>query len=1624
MFSAFEQPALTLFHEYPYASKKTARPSYEIMGSAIWPSCDEPAQRLSKPRTNTSSSNLLTLASQQSEASSPRSPDSSMFSEDHVVTSQTGDRRSRRKSRSKIRSYLHGSGNDSPRRSSSDDEDDGQRGIVKDVRKRISRRSSSLSRLSYCRRSSTQLASNTSSRLKLNDDESTRMEQEIKEKEYTDRVAAQNHVPLSADVNQQNNGMRSPLCTKSPIRRKSLYTPGLATRTPHDILRRPPMPDVRDSELEREYYYNPSRPQSSPLSDLAALAASRNAALASSKDGRSTPIHLAQLGGLVLGTLRITNGTASPEPSDAMSHIENRRGSDSASHEEFCTASEGYNSEDEALSISSRSVIEMTRPPRRTGSPLKFESRWKEESRAPSSHVLNGAGDYSEAENMTHTETGMNCTNITPKASDRASSMAQDYMMELPPSPYKPKKGTQDNARNPNGTNTSTRPFETIEWNQDSSTSIYDSTDFQDEGVDLVEPQRPVTNRWRSFVDEAEARHAGSNTKEDAYRILNGEVSPRNSMVEQANQYLDIVSGDRDDRRASTTTTNTTYSGSTESEQTKDFGTITVSETRYRDPDSGYNSNASLNVAGHEDNAGSPQRGFLRGYPKDHRSISGPRDMPQSTLRGSEAYPCASVAPRRPALNVAARPVTTVTVTTVSSPILQRQASAPPGELPCNRIGTSAAAAPQLPAVVPSVETSCRYSKTSPLGLDTTQQQVKSTQSSPKKPRKLQKPRRSSKLAPVDKITVQQLRELTETTIPAIPASVASKYAERVFPLRERTFTSSLHTNSDDSREPSPERIAMPIRFPSPANSIEERNNAIVNGDLDWPTKSSKKKAKESKKEQLSRARRKSQCEPVPSIADFGDIASILGRGPYDAAMAGSDTESRGSSDRSRRHPHQISTNMARPKSMFAGSEQTRDYDESHRRRAQSISRPQTPGSTSYFGSQPTYHESVRPQSMFVNAPVLQSPVGEDPFSQQQGLEVGSTIGNRPFSMFADVPPVPSLPSPNRAKKLESKARKARPSESPSIPNVPSPGNQERSTRSSDRPRVQSRPRSMCDASPTRMQPLRAQTYAEPHDTHNTITNARGRLDILPVERHPSPNLERSETVIYHGSSAFGSARPQTMYADIPAMPAASATASSQRHSKHFIDELNSKHASAPSSKAVGPWPTHSAQNGERGDALQPTDGSSVGFNFQKKRPGGGKPDIWKSDSLRQELNKRSPNAEQETTALTSNSDDSEIPSELSSIWDTSKLSWAQRKQSAAAALSANGFTVGQVAKPIGAPSIHDALRRQRDGRSRASTGPHEGAVPPSSSGTSYGPVRSQAASCVKPPVFTHDHIPGITPQQPTRSAPRSPPKSSHDTPAATERPTSSYFPRAEPYTPKKSSKNNSPTDSGSPRTPRSGRKSSKQNSPTKQPSLTISSPTANAADSYNSHADAAPAPPSFSVSRKRVSSAPSYMAIPSARSLKPTPVSPPSPSAATSTIDLNRTENSLHTGPLTCLPLPGPSTMSLAPSMINPLASNPSSSAVTFSHQAPPSNYAHQPFASSTQTLARAPHNPPTRFANISGRYQGGLQYGYEPGIGLGGSAGTRAAKNGAARKSVDVSKGFGLDLSDVPIFVSPTNR
>lgn len=1587
------------------------------MGGILWPAGQEPTQRLSKPCTNTSSSNLLALALHQS----PRSPaESAICSESHMVTTPDGERRSRRKSRSRMRSFLQGSPNEPGAAPSSEEEDSPQGGIVNDARRRISRRSSSLSRLAHRKRSLTQLVSASSSRQMLNDEESARMEHEIKEKEYAARIAAQNHMSPSVDGDSQ------PVTMASPIRRRSLYTPGLATRTPHDMLRRPPPPDRHDSELDGAYYYNSDRPQSSPLSDLAALAASRNAGLASSTDGRSTPVNLMQLGGLSLGTLRITNGATSPEPREDMDMPPSKDISDSASHDDYITASEGCRSEDEASSINSRPVGGTQRPQRRSNSPLKFEAQWESQSGAETFDLTSeprantGMKQTIDTEDSLSKRSSYNGSFETPRATDRASSMAQDYMLELPPSPYKLATSSRQGCRI---MHSATPNFDTVTSQRETSTDSCSGKDYQDGGTVTPHPQPRTTDPWRMFVNEVEARHAIGNTTEDAYRILNGDLSPRHSVTDGSTQYLDTASGDRDSS-STTQTTNTTLSGS----EHTNVRMAATGDVSFDQLDSGYNSNASLNTAGCETGTRFPAPGSLITHTKVHRTISGPRDMPQHSLRGPEASHDVLSPQMRPPLTVVTRPVTTVTVTTVSSPVIQRQRTAPPGHFSTAQITSPAVRSPQPASTTPTAETSSRYPRTTPSGYDqVSQQQPRHSHPSPTRSRKLQKPRRSSKPQPVDQITVQQLREFTETTIPQIPTAVALKHAERlrVFPSLKHTYPSSHHTTSDDSHSPSPERASVPIRFPSPTNSMDDRSNAIVNGDLDWPTKSSKKKAKELAKEQSPRRRRKSQCEPVPLISDFGDIASFIGQSPYDAAKSGSETKLHDSNNSTNVSADQ-NVRMSRPKSMISVKDGiTAEFTEQRRQSGQSIFRPSAPGPDYFHGSERPAGIRERPQSMFADTPLDQS---LDKFGRRHDSQASEEGRSRLHSMSIQVPPVPQLPSASRAKKLESKARKSRHSEGPNVPDPPVPSDDVRSRSYNNRPVKITRPQSMYDiarsmpAAPSWAQQQRAQTYlGREAALPATVTESPCELEVSsPYGSSLSP-LERSQTVIHHNPYASSSRRPQMEYADVPPMPTLTP-------------------ASAEPWSQLSAMDTHAAPN-----------------KLQKKRRSIViKPDLWKSDSLREVLSKRMPGLAQDVVP-TSNSDECETRSESSSIWDLAKISSAWRHQPAGAALSANGYTVGKVPRAVAAPSIHDALRLHKGNRSRTSSEPQLDTLQARKSDSSYESVRSQAASVVQLPAGSHDTISGTIPPPPTRSAPRSPPKSSRNTPAETQGPGTSYFPNnPEPQTSRNSSHNTTPPSgsSSSPPAPKSKRRSS-----SKEHSPTISSPTASAADSYNSHAGAAPSPPAFSVARKRVGSLPSHKPQPSARSLKPILISPPVVPAAASATSLHpssmlNSRDTFSTSPSTSPDTfsTDPSTSRNTPSSTNPstppTSSNPSSSSLnpptphplsmhpTYNPTPafePPATLSFEPSAhpitlSPVTPLAPfaplEPLYPPSRFENLSGRYQGGLQYGYEPGVGLGGSAGTRGPKNGAARKSVDVSRGWGLDLSDVPVFVAPFRR
>ena len=331
-------------------------------------------RRLSKPPTNKSSSNLL--SEQPTTPSSPHnSSDLDYFGSDAVVIDARGERRSRSKSRSRIKAYLYGSSHDLVQNSSDEDETQPAiAGAARVVRKRLSRTGSSIMSLQSAKASVMRLSNSSSSGLLsprstesqgMDPQESAMVADQIKQRAYHDSLAAQYHVPTPIDEDKHIDS------TIAPLRRKSLYTPGIATRNPSDILRKPPKPST-----DHEYYYDLSRPETSPLSHLASLSVV--------EDGRPTPCDLQypQLGGLQLGTLRVMNGASgTPVPVNQPLDLMYRPATpESKSHDEYYTASEGSvtGDRDHAISLHPRAE-----------SPLKDESKMEGDMRADN-RVISG----------------------------------------------------------------------------------------------------------------------------------------------------------------------------------------------------------------------------------------------------------------------------------------------------------------------------------------------------------------------------------------------------------------------------------------------------------------------------------------------------------------------------------------------------------------------------------------------------------------------------------------------------------------------------------------------------------------------------------------------------------------------------------------------------------------------------------------------------------------------------------------------------------------------------------------------------------------------------------------------------------------------------------------------------------------------------------------------------------------------------------------------------------------------------------------------------------------------------------------------------------------------------------
>ncbi|KAL8652945.1 MAG: hypothetical protein Q9210_002391 [Variospora velana] len=473
-------------------------------------------QKLSKPLTNRSSSHLLAPTKQAPEPNSPIISSDADSTDGYFprMAPKNAERKPRRNTRSKIRSYIYGQNQDAGQPHSSEDDESSPTSFATVVKRRMSRTDSSTllqtSSLGASAASSTSrlfVADATASDLGMDD----AMKVQIREKVWTDTLAAQSHVSSPVDEDKHPDSIMT------PIRRRSLYTPGIATRSPEDILRKPPLPVTANSQAEWDYYYNPALSESSPLSRLAKLRASNT--------GRSTPSELdyTHLGAMKLGTLRVTN--ASPTPRDQNNSPVPTPSLDTASQEDFHLASEGGRS-DGGLHTGRSSQSEDMPRARERGSIGTVSS---------STRFLASTGEYSiqlepsmeyctasshsesyERYDIDNTESSADhrmtasCRTIKrkplPSAASRghhqASSTAKDYASDLPGKLY---PDAPEVHRALDGT-TISRP-EAVTY---SRTSAIPKT--QAMGPDV----------WRAFIHAAERRHSDNGSRDEALSKLTG----------------------------------------------------------------------------------------------------------------------------------------------------------------------------------------------------------------------------------------------------------------------------------------------------------------------------------------------------------------------------------------------------------------------------------------------------------------------------------------------------------------------------------------------------------------------------------------------------------------------------------------------------------------------------------------------------------------------------------------------------------------------------------------------------------------------------------------------------------------------------------------------------------------------------------------------------------------------------------------------------------------------------------------------------------------------------------------------------------------------------------------------
>ena len=907
--------------------------------------------------------------------------------------SSQGERRSRRKSRSKIRAYLYGANEEAIQNSSEDDEGRSVlAGTARNVKKRLSRTGSSIMQLQSAKASSAYLSKSDSQG--SDPEESAMLAVQIKEKAHNDSLAAQNHVNSPVDDKRHVDSVRA------PVRRKSLYTPGIATRNASDILRKPPPSDALKSRTDRDYYYNPARPETSPLSQLAGLNLS--------EDGRGTPasVNYPQLGGLLLGTLRVTNGIPRNDTPDLLGHSPTP---ESKAHEEYFTASEG----------SVTGNISATMTPSNL-SPLQIQKELREIFKPDDGIVI-----PREPSVARH------------KKSDSATSKAHEYIAELGGSPFSETPGSR-------------------QWSDH---------DISVDAQEAIMPGAVSTGLedWRQLIDDAGASSVGGCTSEDAFRKLNGHTQFTSQTARlsvhssTASRYSVSTEAPKvDSGYSSNSSMHAAHLTPTANDHADRVGRRTSADIQCRSCDrSGPQESYMSQTTGPVPNSDSPNlrpRHVLPTTPvglpssPSSQTIDTVRSSARSSARSSSQNLVRKLQKPRPKSQPP--PVSCITV--------QGHHDPEPANIPRVPSVIAARHADRL-RQFPLLE------HTFPSSQHTTVEERFSASAVRPMPVRFPSPANALEAATSDLYASPAMSDERRISRPRTLSRYRSSlmFDEDEYPQLAIVQSPSWSEFGGGKNKKERKKLAKEERENDKRLLREEKELAKRleknKKDLEKQIKKDESKQRTSRSRSASRTRAKSsdgppsQYDTLLTIANFGTVTESLGGSPYDVttSMFSSSSQNAGS-----KHPHQISTSMSRARSMV-GMDETAAAESARARsraRSQSSGRPRPLSGGSYGDDDGISGRRLRPHSLLVNdvppVPALaavdirlhdlewarsrrrsQSFSGakietDGPFNDRGGLP-GRSI--RPSSIVVDVPPVPALPSIEQVKQREAQIIRSRP---------------------------------------------------------------------------------------------------------------------------------------------------------------------------------------------------------------------------------------------------------------------------------------------------------------------------------------------------------------------------------------------------------------------------------------------------------------------------------------------------------------------------------------------------------------------------------------------------------------------